>query len=87
MEFKKNIGQVDKVIRVAVGLAALGAYFANVLVAPLNYVLLLVSVMMFFTVATSSCMLYTILRISSCAVGEKSANAAEKEVTTAKNTK
>ncbi|MFA5106316.1 MAG: DUF2892 domain-containing protein [Candidatus Micrarchaeia archaeon] len=71
MEFKKNVGEADKVVRVIIGLAALGAYFSNMLMAPLSYVLVLIAIVMFFTAATSSCWLYTALGLSTCAAEKK----------------
>ncbi len=71
MEFKKNVGEIDRVVRVVVGLAALGAYFANVLAAPLSYILILIALVLFATAAMSSCALYTLLGINTGAAEAK----------------
>ncbi len=71
MEFKNNVGEVDRVVRVVIGLVALGIYFANYISAPVSYILLLIALVMFFTAAMSSCLLYTLLGINTSASGKK----------------
>lgn len=60
--FKKNVGGLDRAVRVIVGLAILGAgYYYHTWWGLLGLVLL-------FTAVTSSCYLYTLLGLSTCKV-------------------
>lgn len=65
---KVNMGNIDKIIRVVVVLAALGLYFGGVLTGVLGYVAIAVAVIFGFNIATGFCPLYTIFGISTCAV-------------------
>lgn len=71
MEFKKNVGEIDRVVRVIIGLALLGVYFANMVEAPASYLLILVALIMFFTAAMSSCLLYVPFGINTCGTEKK----------------
>ncbi len=62
---KRNIGTVDRVIRVIVGLLALGGIFL-VSATWLKVVLGIVGIVMLFTAATGFCGLYTLFGISTC---------------------
>lgn len=66
MEFKKNLGKWDRVLRfsLAIGLLA-WAYFAH------SWILLAVSIFVFFEAFMSWCVMYQILGKSSCPVKKK----------------
>jgi hypothetical protein len=66
---KTNVGKIDKVLRIIIGLVA--AYFAYKGFSPFagnigNYVLWAVAVIMLGTSAMGSCPLYSIFGINSC---------------------
>lgn len=64
MKIVNNMGNADRAVRIVVGLAALYAFFAGMLSAPLSYLLLLIAVVLFATAAIGWCHLYTLLGIS-----------------------
>lgn len=55
---KKNMGTVDKVIRILVALVLAGLYLANVLTGTLGIILLVVAVVFVLTSFISFCPLY-----------------------------
>ncbi|MCF6305990.1 MAG: DUF2892 domain-containing protein [Rhodobacteraceae bacterium] len=61
--FKKNIGATDRIIRIMIGVALIAAYFLlpNL---PFGIVALLVGIIAIGTAAINSCLLYTILGLS-----------------------
>lgn len=64
---KRNVGTIDRVIRLIIGLLALGGvFFVNAIW--LKVVLGIVGVVMLFTAATGFCALYTLFGISTCPV-------------------
>lgn len=67
--FKKNVGTADRVIRVLVGLALIGAYFAYPTMA-YGWVLLVLAAIALATAAMSSCLVYTLLGIRTCQLKE-----------------
>jgi hypothetical protein len=68
---KKNMGTVDKVIRLLVALVLAGLYLANVLTGTLGIILLVVAVVFVLTSFISFCPLYVLLGINTCAKKEK----------------
>jgi hypothetical protein len=62
---KKNIGNVDRMIRVLVAIAVAALYFANVISGTLALVLGLIGVIFLFTSAMGFCPIYFVLRLSS----------------------
>lgn len=66
---KKNIGNIDKVIRLIVGLFII-IYAGFVL----NSWWGLIGIIPIFTVVTSNCMLYSIFKINTCKVKETTEN-------------
>jgi membrane-bound ClpP family serine protease len=61
----KNVGTVDKIVRVIVGILALvGVFLVSGTV--LKVILGIVAIMMFFTAITGFCGLYRVLGISTC---------------------
>lgn len=68
---KKNVGSIDKVVRVLIALAA--AYFAykgGFEPAWISYVLWVVAGIMLFTTLMGSCPLYSIFGTNTCKVKE-----------------
>lgn len=66
---KKNIGNIDKVIRLMIGLFII-IYVGFVL----NSWWGLIGIIPVFTVVTSNCMLYSILKINTCKIKETAEN-------------
>lgn len=54
----KNVGTIDKVIRIVVALALAGLYLANVVTGTLGIILLVVAVVFVLTSLISFCPLY-----------------------------
>jgi hypothetical protein len=64
----KNVGTVDKIVRVIVGILALvGVFLVSGTV--LKVILGIVAILMFFTAITGYCALYRFLGISTCPKG------------------
>jgi hypothetical protein len=70
MEFgNRNIGDVDRFLRLIVAVALLYAIANGMVQPPLSYVAGLLMLGLFFTVATGTCCLYTLLGCDTCQVG------------------
>ncbi len=63
--FKTNEGNIDRIVRVAVGVAALVVFFMNQ-GTPLGWVALVVAVLGLFTGLVGWCALYSIFGINTC---------------------
>lgn len=61
---KKNMGTIDKVIRILMALVVIGLYFANVISGTLAIVLLVFSAVFILTSLITFCPLYTLLGIN-----------------------
>lgn len=62
----KNMGTIDKTIRIIVALAFAGLYFGDITTGTLGIVLLAVGVVFVLTSVVSFCPLYTLLGINTC---------------------
>lgn len=69
--FEKNIGQVDRIVRFVLGLAALAAVALQYVNDIAALVLVVVGALLVLTAAMESCMLYSLLNINTCAVKKK----------------
>ncbi|MFM2277806.1 MAG: hypothetical protein RLZZ444_37 [Pseudomonadota bacterium] len=65
--FAKNIGTIDRVLRIVVGLALLAAFFLTPNTGGWHYAYL-IGIVPLLTGLMSSCPLYSILGISTCPV-------------------
>lgn len=65
--FKRNMGTVDRALRVVVGLGLLLAFFIGKGEGPWHY-LLLIGIVPLVTAAIGNCPLYSVLGISTCPV-------------------
>lgn len=62
---KKNVGSIDKIVRIVIALVA--AYFAwNCQQPIMTIVLWVVAVVMLFTAFMNSCPLYSVLGVNTC---------------------
>jgi hypothetical protein len=64
-KMKKNIGTVDKVIRILIAVVVVALYFANVISGTLAVVLLVLSAVLVVTSLVSVCPIYLLLSLSS----------------------
>ncbi len=65
---KKNMGNLDRVIRLVIAAVLVGLIFANVVEGTLAIILLVVAGVFTLTSFISFCPLYTLLGFSSCPV-------------------
>lgn len=65
--FAKNVGTIDRVLRIVIGVALLAAFFMTPATSSWHY-LYLIGIVPVFTAIFSTCPIYSILGISSCAV-------------------
>lgn len=63
---KKNMGSIDKIIRLIVVLILAGLYFTKVIEGTLGLIAIAISVVFLLTSLISFCPLYTILGINTC---------------------
>lgn len=63
---KKNMGNLDRIIRIVVALVAAALYFANVLTGTMGIVALVVAVIFLLTSAVGFCPLYRLVGLSTC---------------------
>jgi hypothetical protein len=64
MRLQKNVGTIDRIIRIIGGVALAAAVLAGLVGNPLTYVAGLVAGLLLVTGATGFCPLYALLRIS-----------------------
>lgn len=65
---KKNMGGMDRTIRVIIALAVGALYYFNVITGTVAYILLALAVVFVLTSFISFCPLYTLLGINTCKV-------------------
>ncbi|PIT84059.1 hypothetical protein COU37_05375 [Candidatus Micrarchaeota archaeon CG10_big_fil_rev_8_21_14_0_10_45_29] len=58
MNFKKNIGSLDRAVRAALGVVAIFAFAMGMVKAPYSYFLLFIGVLLLFTAFLKVCLLY-----------------------------
>jgi len=58
---EKNVGTIDRVIRIIVGIALLLAFALNMAAAPLSYLVLLIGIILLVTGAAGTCPAYSVL--------------------------
>lgn len=69
---KKNVGNIDKVVRVIIAIVAGALYFTGTVTGVLGYIALAVGVIMLATAAMGSCPIYSIFGMSSCPLSSES---------------
>ena len=62
---KKNVGSIDKIIRIIIAIAAFYFAYTGKVESPWNYVLYVVGAIMVFTSILGTCPLFSIFKISS----------------------
>jgi len=68
---KKNVGNVDRIIRIVIAILVAVLYFTNVISGTAGIVLLVVAGVLLITALVGSCGLYTLFGISTCKVEKK----------------
>jgi len=67
---KKNVGSIDKIIRLIIAIVAVYASYTGMVASPWNYVLYAVAVIMLVTALSGSCPIFSIFGVSSSKVKE-----------------
>ena len=68
---KKNMGSVDRIIRVIIAAVIAVLYFSNIISGTLGIILLILSVIFVLTSLISFCPLYTPFGIKTCSIKEE----------------
>lgn len=68
---KKNMGKIDKTIRLVLALIMAGLYFGNIVPGTFGLILVVLAVVFAGTSLISFCPLYTIVGINTCPLKDK----------------
>lgn len=60
----KNVGMIDRVVRIILGIVLIAVFAMNMVAAPWSYLVLLIGIIALVTGAVGTCPLYSILGIS-----------------------
>jgi hypothetical protein len=63
---KNNVGNTDKIIRLAIALVIGGLYFGEIVTGTLGIVLLVIAVVLIITALSGFCPLYAALGMNTC---------------------
>ena len=63
---KKNMGSIDRIIRVALALTFAGIYFSGIVTGTVGIMLLVVGAVFLITSLISSCPIYTVFGLRTC---------------------
>lgn len=61
---EKNVGMIDRVVRIIVGIALLAVVVLNMIAAPLSYLAVLVGLIALVTGAVGTCPLYSVIGLN-----------------------
>jgi hypothetical protein len=61
---EKNVGTIDRVVRIIVGIAFLAGFALNMVAAPLSYLVAIVGLIALVTGAIGTCPAYSLIGIS-----------------------
>jgi hypothetical protein len=61
---EKNVGMIDRVVRIIVGIAFLAGFALNMVAAPLSYLVALIGLIALVTGAVGTCPLYSVLGLN-----------------------
>ena len=65
---KKNVGSIDKIVRIVIAVVAIWAAYTNQVASPWDYVLYAVAGIMVVTSFMGSCPLFSIFGINTCKI-------------------
>lgn len=68
---KKNIGTIDKIVRIIIAVVIIVLYALNIISGTLAIVLLVIAAMFIVTSITGFCGLYTLIGINTCPLKKK----------------
>lgn len=68
---KKNVGQVDKMVRLAIVAVILGLFFTEIITGTLSIVLLVFCSVFLISTLIGFCPLYTLFGINTCSIEKK----------------
>jgi uncharacterized membrane protein HdeD (DUF308 family) len=58
---EKNVGMIDRVVRIILGIVLIGVFFLHMVAAPWSYIVLLIGVIALVTGVFGTCALYSLL--------------------------
>ncbi|MGA2914360.1 MAG: DUF2892 domain-containing protein [Methanoregula sp.] len=58
---EKNVGMIDRVVRIILGIVLIGVFYYHMVAAPWSYLVLLIGIIALVTGAFGTCTLYSIL--------------------------
>jgi hypothetical protein len=58
---EKNVGMIDRVVRIILGIALLALFALNMVATPWSYLVLLIAVILLVTGAAGTCPLYSLI--------------------------
>jgi hypothetical protein len=61
---EKNVGTIDRVVRIIVGIALLAGFALNMVAAPLSYLVALIGIIALVTGAIGTCPAYSVIGIN-----------------------
>jgi hypothetical protein len=61
---EKNVGTIDRVVRIIVGIALLAGFALNMVAAPLSYLVVLIGLIALVTGAIGTCPAYSLIGIN-----------------------
>jgi hypothetical protein len=61
---EKNVGTIDRVVRLIAGIALLAAFALNIVTAPLSYLVALIGIIALVTGAVGTCPSYSVIGIT-----------------------
>jgi hypothetical protein len=66
MKLTRNVGTIDRIMRLVAGVVLGGVFLAAIVAAPSSYVLAVLAVVMLATAALGYCPVYAILGVRTC---------------------
>jgi len=67
---KKNVGSIDKIVRIIIAVIAVYAAYSGMVASPWDYVLYAVAAIMVITSLMGTCPLFSIFGINTCKIKE-----------------
>jgi hypothetical protein len=67
---KKNVGSIDKVVRIIIAIVAFWAAYTGKVASPVNYILYAIGAIMVLTTVMGSCPIYSVIGANTCKIKE-----------------
>lgn len=68
MNLSQNVGRIDRIARLGIGLVLAALFLAGVVAQPWNWVVAALAGIMVLTATLGFCPIYSVLRVSTCPV-------------------